>query len=262
LGLLESLCSVASKASKSSVAKLCVTLLQREWSVPADQACVKRFVELVLSFSRCEYTDSLALLDSLEREMYDVLVGEGEEGRKYPLLSLKTIPIFYQACLAHLSVLYSAKQAPEGEEIMDSLERLQSEMRVFAALILLTKTASGEQNKKLFRSALRYGKVFLDAVVKRRFRLVSSSLKTAQKECFELIQTLQKATRQLTNILSQNKSQRDAALLSLAPGMRKTLEAILLMWRNVLKEHKCEELFQMGTLKARRADGSELVKDE
>jgi hypothetical protein len=73
----------------------------------------------------------------------------------------------------------------------------------------------------VLREAIPHGRVFLNTFVKKHIPKLTAKLKRNQDAVMNVVNVVQKATRQLQTLVSHGKSKKDATILAATPALRR-----------------------------------------
>jgi hypothetical protein len=222
--------------------------------------------------------------------LYEFLRTAGDKAasnrRQYKVLTSKTLAAFYSPVLQTLTACFSAIVTQLGDEesaaamagttIMfgggqgrgaaadspDLGEQLHSIVKLFNKLVNITKLQNeGLVSHSVLCSALKDGRLFLDSFL-RHSKVLHSLFSTQRSSVMALLNTLQKATRQLHSICSYGKQKRDKSLAHEAPYLKRALESLIYKMKEMASDNKCLGAVWVGTLKNRHLDGTEMAAEE
>ena len=221
--------------------------------------------------------------------LYDFLGMVGDKAasrrREYKVLTSKTLTAFYSPILQTLTTCFSSiimqledeesgvavtataivfrsgKNGPDSNAFDGNPElgeQLHSIVKLFSKLVNVTKL---EVSHTVLCSALRDGRAFLDSFL-RHSKVLHSLFSTQRSTVVALLNTLQKATRQLHSICSYGKQKRDKSLAHEAPYLKRALESLIYKMKEMASDNKCLGAIWVGTLKNRNLDGTEMAAHE
>ena len=243
---------------RDSFSKLAKVLLKREWSDPSGQGFKigKENVGVLLDVFHTFARNPLEAIRATVEEL-KAFLGKDEAGTAltFTLLNERSLKVFFSAAIGSLARL------PVSREDENDLCFVRKLSELFSECVLLTK-ADAAAKLPVLRDAVRYGKTFLDNFVKRWMKFLSTELKRQQQDVLEVLQIVQKGTRQLNNLCTHGKCKKDASIVALTPALRRVLESFILSTKSMLKANNCDDSLTVGTLKARHVDGSVVKLDD
>ncbi|KAH9257745.1 hypothetical protein BASA81_004211 [Batrachochytrium salamandrivorans] len=240
---------------KDRLSKLCLHQLKQEWqTVKLGKANLGVLLDLYHDFSK----DPLLAVTFTTGVMQRCLQQEPDVA--FPALSTKTLPVFYSSAMSCLSRAITSLSVYGVDDDAEEEGQTMLLCNAFADCIILTKL--DKISNPVLRDAIRFGRVFVDAFVKKQMPPLSAKLKQNQTFVMDVLGVVQKATRQLQNLCTHAKAKKDASILQATPALRRSLESLLCAIKLMLTENNLLEKagFFVGVLKARNLNGSLVTK--
>lgn len=192
----------------------------------------------------------------------EVANSDGAEARDqtsqgFPFLKLATFPVFYRAALQELSLAAVALTATlEADATGDSLAAATQAATTFQALIELLK--AHHSSRVVQSAALRSGKAVVDAAL-RWFPALSRLFGVKPAGVQAVVRALQQGSRPLQNLCADGKAKRDAALVSLVPLTRKSLETLVYKIKALCAANSLDpSAYRVANLRHKTVSGAEV----
>lgn len=180
----------------------------------------------------------------------------------YPSLNKTTVICFYRSFYEELinivrtKLSVSARQILNDEEVTnDFLNRTQSSLKVFQILNSFVKDF---ENRNFMMATIKFAKTFLEVFLKNVMPILDRTLRSHKQLVHGILKTAQQSTRSLQHLCSHTKVNKDVAMTTHVPALKKCLEAFVFRVKAVLAYNNCDSVFWIGNLKNRDLQGNEI----
>jgi Fanconi anemia group D2 protein len=234
------------------------SLLSRSWDdnkklKPADVIYLLQ-QDIWYSQDRIERIENYAttVLPALTKEDLEVL-------RANPLLNWETFPQFYKAMSMELVRVLSDFEP----SLFDSIESVLAQFsRIVICWKNLISYIKDNRQRVILSVALKYGKAFVDAFLKKAMPIMGKHFRTNRNDVVGIFKNFQTSTRSIQALCSHVKVTKDVALAPMVPLVKKSLEVVIYEVKGMLQKNGCpSEAFFMGNLKHRDLNGCEVSAD-
>ena len=263
IALLDALARLVphSKSVRRGVAETALTYCKRSWrtALGKDQGAkfsgqVERFFATSLEYCYDPTAEMAAIFDVGVEDVFENR-GKAFSNDVYQTISSRTLAAVYQVCLVKLTDQVRKLTYGVTKDVDELLEAWSASITQLQKMILPLKVW---RNRAILKAVLKYSKAFLDFFLKNCMILFENTFKRKAYVCIEILKTLQSSTRYLQIICGSTKADKDIALTSYVPLLRKSLEAIVFRVQAMLAANKCEDAFWLGNLKNKDLKGEEI----
>lgn len=126
--------------------------------------------------------------------------------------------------------------------------------RLIAGTYSLFLIVRGEE--KLLTVAMRNGRIIVDAFTRKIMPFLKEHFREHRDDILATLKLQQKITRLLQTFCSHGKAQRNSALTSIVPSLRKALELLLYRVKEMMQTQRAGKAFQLGNLRHRDITGA------
>uniref|UniRef100_S4RPK5 FA complementation group D2 n=1 Tax=Petromyzon marinus TaxID=7757 RepID=S4RPK5_PETMA len=257
------------KELRKEIVSVAQGFLKQHWVGPTGEREKGSNYSKALEGLLCIYLDSCEnVLDAIEDiaiKGVTELVHVDKDGHSatYPTLTRAVFGIFYRVVMERLEKAVKAIPAgrsTDSDEVQEALlMRWSAGVRNFHMLVNLIKTFDGRQS---LRVCLKYGRLFVEAFLKKGMPLLDCTFKKYKEEVFGLLKNLQLSTRQLHHMCGHSKVNHNVNLMNCVPQLKRTLESFVYRVKAMLTVNKCHEAFWIGNLKNRNLHGEEILSQD
>nr|XP_032827661.1 Fanconi anemia group D2 protein isoform X2 [Petromyzon marinus] len=257
------------KELRKEIVSVAQGFLKQHWVGPTGEREKGSNYSKALEGLLCIYLDSCEnVLDAIEDiaiKGVTELVHVDKDGHSatYPTLTRAVFGIFYRVVMERLEKAVKAIPAgrsTDSDEVQEALlMRWSAGVRNFHMLVNLIKTFDGRQS---LRVCLKYGRLFVEAFLKKGMPLLDCTFKKYKDEVNGLLKNLQLSTRQLHHMCGHSKVNHNVNLMNCVPQLKRTLESFVYRVKAMLTVNKCHEAFWIGNLKNRNLHGEEILSQD
>ncbi|XP_014273691.1 Fanconi anemia group D2 protein [Halyomorpha halys] len=156
-------------------------------------------------------------------------------------------------------LLGGTKKVLEGKDYKEQLEVWESVTNCLQELIAIIKIHDSRINLRQFlKGSLPILRYFLS----HGMNICSSMFMIESTLVSQTIKKLQVVTRYIQSICNYSKLNKDSSLIQQLPGIRGTLENILLSVKNMVLQNKCAGAFFMGSMRNKDIHGEIISADD
>lgn len=94
--------------------------------------------------------------------------------------------------------------------------------------------------------AMKQGKRFIDFFITEHLKIVSKHLKESKEETVGVLRVLQYGTRLLQSTCNDTKAEKDAGMMAIVPGLKRSLERLVFEMKTVLSNNGALGAFFVG----------------
>jgi len=249
--------------TRKTLAKIADEFLRKEWPSD-DQTSSLKYNEALAYLIKLHIDVSESPLELLGQytDMLDQFLEDRRRNENLPALSKGTFPIFYKAVSEDLTTVMKEELSTEiegatAENDQDETFRItHSCIRIFNALINIVKVMD---TRPVLGSALKNGRLFLEAFLKHCMPILETTLKRKKDEVHSILKNLQQSTRCLHHFCGHLKVSQDVTLTNYVPSTKKCLETFVFRVKAMLAVNRCHSAFWLGNLKNRDIHGNEIL---
>ena len=111
-------------------------------------------------------------------------------------------------------------------------------------------------------SQLKAGSAFLHTFNSKAVKFLEKNFQDNQKTALEIIRAVQAVTKQMGNVITFAKREKDSALIKETPRAKRLMEAFLHKIKILMRKNNCLTAIWQGTLAEKNIDGSTVKDDE
>ncbi|RKP16630.1 hypothetical protein ROZALSC1DRAFT_25049, partial [Rozella allomycis CSF55] len=112
-----------------------------------------------------------------------------------------------------------------------------------------------KKQKSLAPHCIKLTRPFVESILKHIFPWLQDAIQADLNKVTLILQSFQQATRFVNSICSQIKSEKQNAIVSKIPPLKKVLETFIIKVQQLYSSGGFQEAFWIGTLKHRNMDG-------
>ena len=270
---------------RKKLSEICHKLLRRTWSDDAkyNKATVGKLVTLYVDFScssiptdadQAAKVDTMALgrLEALSVIVNDMLTElTNTEDCKgpvdaYPTCSSHSFGTLFSAVLNffpnELAFIHASPLAASNKTACKTLEYDLRLVELFCGLFSLTKENPELAKKPHLLSQLKAGSAFLHTFNSKAVKFLEKNFQDNQKTALFIIRAVQTVTKQMGNVITFAKREKDSALIKETPRAKRLMEAFLHKIKILMRKNNCLTAIWQGTLTEKNIDGSTVKDDE
>ncbi|OLY84117.1 Fanconi anemia group D2 protein-like protein [Smittium mucronatum] len=178
---------------------------------------------------------------------------ESNSENDFHTLNNETASIYIKSIFVSLSTQFSILPGRKND---DKIKVLYELCRIFQMILFQGKRLS--DLKGVLTTCLRFGHHCIDIFTKKVLPYLELVFMEHKEDIVTSLICLQKATRTLQIFCGHSKVVRDLRLTKIVPMVRRSLEAVILRVKFLLKNNNILSTFEIGVLKHRSIDGEEV----
>ena len=258
------------EASSSSFGKklsdVCDKLLKGHW--PEETKMNKSNVGKLLSFFLEHSSDRMSCLARLVNDV--LLEIPHTENCKGP------VPLYPTCISSSFGSYYTVVMSYLWKELVNLFDWEDTNNPTYAKKIFLAMaklinllkslfdlTSENDLSKKpILLQQLKVGSKFIETFVAKAIPFFQVHFQLHQDSILELIRRMQMNCRQMYDIISYGKREKDANLAKEAPRAKKVLEMFIHKVKSLLKKNNCMTAMWTKTLKTKCIDGSAMLDED
>uniref|UniRef100_A0A7S1ZUU9 FANCI solenoid 4 domain-containing protein n=1 Tax=Trieres chinensis TaxID=1514140 RepID=A0A7S1ZUU9_TRICV len=227
--------------------------------IPAD--------EKVLSKSHLTEIGRIGALTAIFRDALTELPNTHQSKgpvESYPTCCYQSFGSYFSSALnslpKELETIFDSSLPKSSATVEKTLEIILHLTELLDAAFKLTKENPLYVKRPFLLTQLRAGTKFLEVFVGQAVDFLQAHFQQHENAVISIIKQTQTSTRQLGNIISHGKREKDSNLIKESPRTKKILETFVHKIKVLMRKNGCVTALWAGNLKMKHIDGS-VVED-